>query len=76
MGVDATQFNRVLDGCHTKGAEIARPADETASILVTKDGDFRDSRLLRDEPAPRCIELGRNGLRMPPRPESQADRWR
>lgn len=51
MGVDATHVNRILDGCHSKDADIARYADETASVLVTKDGDFRDSHLLRGEPA-------------------------
>jgi predicted nuclease of predicted toxin-antitoxin system len=105
-GVDATHVNRILAGYHTKDADIARYADETESILITKDGDCRDSHLLRGKPArllrvtlgnlsntelvefiashwnelerlfedsPRCIELGRNGLRVLPRPEPPAD---
>jgi len=49
-GADATQVNRILDQWYTKDQDIARYVDATDTVLVTKDGDFRDSHFLRGTP--------------------------
>jgi predicted nuclease of predicted toxin-antitoxin system len=51
MGVDATHVNRVLDGSGTTDAAICTFADQGGMLLITKDGDFRDSHYLRGSPA-------------------------
>jgi len=49
--VDATHVNRILDKWHTTDAAIANYVDETDSVLITKDSDFRDSHFLTGKPA-------------------------
>ncbi|WP_296756526.1 DUF5615 family PIN-like protein [Thioalkalivibrio sp.] len=51
MGVDATHVNRVLDGSRTTDAAICAFVDQGGMLLITKDGDFRDSHYLRGSPA-------------------------
>jgi predicted nuclease of predicted toxin-antitoxin system len=51
MGVDATHVNRVLDGSTTTDSSIASFVDRGQMLLVTKDGDFRDSHFLKGSPA-------------------------
>ena len=50
-GVDATHVNRVLDGSRTSDAAICAFVDQGGMLLITKDGDFRDSHYLRGSPA-------------------------
>lgn len=50
-GVDATHVNRILDKWYTTDEAIADYVDETDSVLITKDGDFRDSHFLAGKPA-------------------------
>jgi predicted nuclease of predicted toxin-antitoxin system len=50
-GIDATHVNRILDKWYTKDSDIAHYVDETDSVLITKDGDFRDSHFLQGSPA-------------------------
>ncbi|WP_408034077.1 DUF5615 family PIN-like protein [Thiorhodovibrio winogradskyi] len=50
MGVDATHVNRILDGSETQDAAIAAYVDTNDMLLITKDGDFRDSHFLRGTP--------------------------
>ena len=52
MGVDATHVNRGLDGSRTTDAAICTFVDqEGGMLLISKDGDFRDSHYLRGSPA-------------------------
>lgn len=51
LGVDATHVNRILDGSETKDAAIAAFVDAHHMLLITKDGDFRDSHFLNGTPA-------------------------
>ncbi len=51
MGVDATHMNRVLDGSRTTDAAICTFVDQGGMLLITKDGDVRDSHYLRGAPA-------------------------
>ena len=51
MGVDATHVNRVLEGSRTTDAAICTFVDQGGMLLITKDGDFRDSHYLRGSPA-------------------------
>jgi len=50
-GVDATHVNKILDSWHTTDAVIADHVDEIGGILISKDGDFRDSHFLAGKPA-------------------------
>ncbi|MEA3642572.1 MAG: DUF5615 family PIN-like protein [Lamprobacter sp.] len=50
IGVDATHVNRILDGSRTTDAAIAAYVDANKLLLITKDGDFRDSHFLRGTP--------------------------
>ncbi len=50
IGVDATHVNRILDGSETADTAIAAYVDENEMLLITKDGDFRDSHFLRGRP--------------------------
>lgn len=50
-GVDATHVNRILDGSETTDAAIASFVDTHQMLLITKDGDFRDSHFLSRTPA-------------------------
>jgi len=50
-GIDATHVNRILDGSETKDTAIAAYVDAHDALLITKDGDFRDSHLLIGSPA-------------------------
>ena len=50
LGVDATHVNRVLDGSRTMDSAIAAFVDANEMLLITKDGDFRDSHFLRGTP--------------------------
>ena len=50
IGVDATHVNRIMDGSETADTAIAAYVDENEMLLITKDGDFRDSHLLRGTP--------------------------
>ena len=50
IGVDATHVNRILDGSETADTAIAAYVDENEMLLITKDGDFRDSHFLRGTP--------------------------
>ena len=51
LGVDATHVNRILDGSETPDADVAAFVDEHRMLLITKDGDFRDSHFLNGTPA-------------------------
>jgi len=51
LGVDATHVNRVLNGSRTTDAAIAAFVDANEMLLITKDGDFRDSHFLNGTPA-------------------------
>ena len=53
LGVDATHVNRVLDGSKTKDSAISAFVDANRMLLITKDGDFRDSHFVNGTPA--CI---------------------
>lgn len=46
IGVDATHVNHILDGSQTTDAAIAAFVDANRMLLITKDGDFRDSHFL------------------------------
>lgn len=50
-GIDATHVNRLLDGSETTDSAIAAFVDANDMLLITKDGDFRDSHFLRGTPA-------------------------
>ncbi len=50
-GEDATHVNRILDKWYTTDAAISDYADDTDSVLISKDGDFRDSHFLAGKPA-------------------------
>jgi predicted nuclease of predicted toxin-antitoxin system len=50
IGVDATHVNRVPNGSRTTGAAICAFVDQGGMLLITKDGDFRDSHYLRGSP--------------------------
>jgi predicted nuclease of predicted toxin-antitoxin system len=50
-GVDATHVNRVLDGSRRSDAAICTFVDQCGMLLITKDGDFRDSHHLQGSPA-------------------------
>jgi len=50
IGVDATHVNRILDGSRTSDSAIATFADANDMLLITKDGDFRDSHFLNRTP--------------------------
>jgi predicted nuclease of predicted toxin-antitoxin system len=56
LGIDATHVNRVLEGSRTKDSAIAAFADANKMLLITKDGDFRDSHFLNGSPA-RVVRL-------------------
>ena len=49
--VDATHVNKILDKWYTTDAAITDYVEETDSILISKDGDFRDSHFLTGKPA-------------------------
>ncbi|NBC15557.1 MAG: hypothetical protein GVY09_19880 [Gammaproteobacteria bacterium] len=51
MGVDATHVNRILDGSATTDAAISAFVDVNGMLLITKDGDFRDTHFLNGIPA-------------------------
>lgn len=51
LGVEATHVNRVLDGAMSKDPAIAEFVDAHDMLLITKDGDFRDSHLVTGTPA-------------------------
>jgi predicted nuclease of predicted toxin-antitoxin system len=51
MGVDATHVNRILNGSETTDAAITDFVDAHGMLLITKDGDFRDSHFLNGKPA-------------------------
>lgn len=51
LGADATHVNRILSGSETTDTEIAAFVDAQAMLLITKDGDFRDSHFLKKTPA-------------------------
>lgn len=51
LGVDATHVNRILDGSHTTDSAITAFVDAHHMLLITKDGDFRDSHFLTGTPA-------------------------
>lgn len=40
---DCIHVNTILEKWHTKDRDIANYADQNGLILITKDGDFRDS---------------------------------
>ncbi len=50
IGVNATHENRILDGSRTADSAIAAYVDANKMLLITKDGDFRDSHFLRGTP--------------------------
>lgn len=50
IGVDATHVNRVLDGSETSDSAIAAFVDANDMLLITEDGDFRDSHFLAGTP--------------------------
>lgn len=50
LGVDATHVNRILDGSKTKDIDIAAFVDTHQMLLITKDGDFRNSHFLNGTP--------------------------
>ncbi|MBK1621290.1 hypothetical protein CKO42_23300 [Lamprobacter modestohalophilus] len=56
LGVDATHVNRILDGSETTDSAISAFVDKNDMLLITKDGDFRDSHFLRGTPA-RMVRL-------------------
>lgn len=59
IGVDATHVNRVLDGSETSDSAIAAFVDANDTLLITKDGDFRDSHFLTGTPTRlRRVTLG------------------
>lgn len=47
---DCTHVNTILDKWFTKDDAIANYADLNGLILITKDGDFRDSHYLKNTP--------------------------
>jgi len=49
-GIDATHVNKILGGSKSTDSEIAAHVDAKDMVLITKDGDFRDSHLLRGTP--------------------------
>jgi len=51
MGLDATHVNRILNGSETTDSAIADFVDANDMLLITKDGDFRDSHFLSGTPA-------------------------
>jgi predicted nuclease of predicted toxin-antitoxin system len=51
LGVDATHVNRILDGSEAKDADISAFVDTHQMLLITKDGDFRNSHFLSGKPA-------------------------
>jgi len=51
MGFDARYVNRVLDGSRMTDAAICTFVDQGGMLLISKDGDFRDSHYLRGSPA-------------------------
>jgi predicted nuclease of predicted toxin-antitoxin system len=51
MGVHATHVNRILNGSETTDSAIAAFVDANEMLLITKDGDFRDSHFLSGTPA-------------------------
>ncbi len=51
IGVDATHVNRILDGSETKDSAISAFVDANDMLLITKDGDFRDTHFLIGTPA-------------------------
>ena len=44
--VDATHVNRILEGSETKDAALSAYVDANDMLLITKDGDFRDTHFL------------------------------
>ena len=51
MGINATHVNRILNGSETTDSAIAAFVDANDMLLITKDGDFRDSHFLTGTPA-------------------------
>jgi predicted nuclease of predicted toxin-antitoxin system len=47
---DCIHVNTILEKWHTKDRDIANYADQNGLILITKDGDFRDSHYLKNTP--------------------------
>ena len=50
-GIEATHVNRILNGSESSGCEIAAFVDGNDMLLISKDGDFRDSHFLTCTPA-------------------------
>ncbi|MFM7535381.1 MAG: DUF5615 family PIN-like protein [Acidimicrobiales bacterium] len=50
LGHDAVHTSQLPDGNRTPDGRVAAIADAEQRVLVTKDGDFRDSHLLRRSP--------------------------
>ena len=49
-GYEAIHVNQILDGDHTKDADLAAYADENGFTVVSKDSDFKNSYLLKSTP--------------------------
>ena len=47
---DCIHVNTILEKWCTKDSAIANYADQNGLILITKDGDFRDSHYLKNTP--------------------------
>jgi predicted nuclease of predicted toxin-antitoxin system len=50
LGYFSKHVNQILQGYHTKDADISKYADDYNLILITKDQDFRNSYLLSKTP--------------------------
>jgi predicted nuclease of predicted toxin-antitoxin system len=51
MGIDATHVNRILNGSETTDTAITDFVDANDMLLITKDGDFRNSHFISGTPA-------------------------
>ncbi|MGB5832943.1 MAG: DUF5615 family PIN-like protein [Thiohalocapsa sp.] len=51
IGVDANHVNRVLEGSETTDSAISALVDANDMLLITKDGDFRDTHCVNGTPA-------------------------
>ncbi|HMO41250.1 MAG TPA: DUF5615 family PIN-like protein [Saprospiraceae bacterium] len=50
-GYEAIHVNDILDGFHTKDADISHYANENGFTVITKDTDFKNSHILENLPS-------------------------
>lgn len=49
-GYEAIHLNHILEGDHTKDADLSAYADQNGFTVVSKDADFKNSYLLKGTP--------------------------